>query len=121
MGRRRALSCCGTDGLFPRPTHLLYRNIAYPLTATPLTVGTQLPAEGRGIRIVADTGGIDPQHCAVRLQGEKVVLTDLSSNGTFLNDRRVEGSVVVNIGDAIRMGTIAETIVSIACLDPNEA
>ena len=38
----------------PRPTHLLYRSLAYPLTATPLTVGTQLPAEGRGIRIEAD-------------------------------------------------------------------
>ncbi|MCK7469512.1 MAG: hypothetical protein MZU95_00940 [Desulfomicrobium escambiense] len=41
MGRRGAFSRSGTDGLFPRPTHLLYRNLAYPLTATPLTVGTQ--------------------------------------------------------------------------------
>ncbi len=105
----------------PRPTHLLYRNLATPLTATPLTVGTQLPAAGRSIRIVADAGGIDPEHCAVRLQGEKVVLTDLSANGTFLNDRRVEGSVVLNVGDAIRLGNTTETIVPIACLDPNEA
>ena len=105
----------------PRPTHLLYRNIATPLTAIPLAVGTQLPAAGRGIRIVADAGGIDPAHCAVRLQGEKVVLTDLSANGTFLNDRRVEGSVVLNVGDAIRLGNTVETIVPIACLDPNEA
>jgi hypothetical protein len=105
----------------PRPTHLLYRNLATPLTATPLTVGTQFPAAGRGIRIVADAGGIDPEHCTVRLQGEKVVLTDLSSNGTFLNDRRVEGSVVLNVGDAIRLGNTVETIVPIACLDPNEA
>jgi len=80
-----------------------------------------LPAEGRGIRIEADAGGIDPEHCAVQLQGEKVVLTDLSSNGTFLNDRRVEGSVALNVGDAIRLGNTAETIVPIACLDRNEA
>jgi len=103
-----------------RPTHLLYRNLAYPLTATPLTVGTQLPAEGRGIRIEADAGGIDPEHCVVQLQGEKVVLTDLSSHGTLLNDRRVEGAVALNVGDAIRLGNTAETIVAIACLDRNE-
>jgi hypothetical protein len=105
----------------PRPTHLLYRNLAYPLTATLLTLGTRLPAEGRGIRIEADAGGIDPEHCAVRLQGEKVILTDLSPNGTFLNDRRVEGSAALTIGDAIRLGKTAETLVAIACLDRNEA
>ncbi|HSO62521.1 MAG TPA: FHA domain-containing protein [Desulfobacterales bacterium] len=105
----------------PRPTHLLYRNLAYPLTAAPLTVGTRLPAESRGIRIAEDAGGIDRQHCAVQLQGEKAVLTDLSSNGTFLNDLRVEGSVALKVGDAIRLGNTAETIVLIACLDRNEA
>jgi hypothetical protein len=105
----------------PRPTHLLYRNQAYPLTAAPLTLGTGLPAEGRGIRIAADAGGIDPEHCAVQLQGEKAVLTDLSSNGTYLNDLRVEGPVALRIGDAIRLGNTAETIVPIACLDRNEA
>jgi hypothetical protein len=104
----------------PRPTHLLYRNLAHPLTATPLTVGTRLPAEGRGIRIEADAGGIDPEHCTVRLQGEKVVLTDLSSNGTWLNDRRVEGAAALNVGDTIRLGNTAETIVAIACLNRNE-
>jgi len=105
----------------PQPTHLLYRSLAYPLTATPLRIGTQLPAQGRGIRIEANADGIDPEHCTVQLQDEKVMLTDLSSNGTFLNDRRVEGSVPLRIGDAIRLGNSAEAIVPIACLDPNEA
>jgi pSer/pThr/pTyr-binding forkhead associated (FHA) protein len=48
------------------------------------------------------------------------VLTDLSANGTFLNDRRVEGSVALAVGDAIRLGAAAEIIVAIACLDRNE-
>jgi hypothetical protein len=105
----------------PRPTHLLYRSLAYPLSATLLAVGTQVPAEGRGIRIEADAGGIDPEHCAVQIQGGQAVLTDLSSSGTFLNDRQVEGPVVLNVGDAIRLGKTAETIAAIACLDRNEA
>ena len=104
----------------PRPTHLLYRSLAYPLTATPLNLGAQLPAEGTGIRIEADGAGIAPMHCTVQLQGEQIVLTDLSSNGTFLNNQRVEGPVVLNVGDAIRLGTAPDSIVAIACLDRNE-
>lgn len=104
----------------PQPTHLLYRNLAYPLTADPLTVGKTPPPRGRGIRIAADADGVDPEHCTVRLQGETAVLTDLSANGTFLNDQRVEGPVELTVGDAIRLGAAADIIVAIACLDRNE-
>ncbi|MCK7466783.1 MAG: FHA domain-containing protein [Desulfosudis oleivorans] len=48
------------------------------------------------------------------------MLSDLSANGTFLNDRRVEGPVALAVGDAIRLGAAADTIVAIACLDRNE-
>jgi len=104
----------------PRPTHLLYRNLAYPITANPLTIGSNPPAAGQGLRIAVDTGGIDPRHCTVQLRGGQVVLTDLSSKGTFLNERRVEGAEAVNVGDAIRLSKAADTIVAIACLDRNE-
>jgi len=104
----------------PRPTHLLYRSLAYALTGNPLRVGINPPVEGPVIRIEGDTAGIDSRHCAVQLQSERAVLTDLSAGGTFLNDRRVEGPTVVNVGDTIRLGNTAETVVAIACLDHNE-
>ncbi len=104
----------------PRPTHLLHRNLAYPLSGDPLTIGTDPPAENPGIRIASDAAGIDPVHCAVQLQGGKILLTDLGAGGTFLNDQRVQGSVALAVGDAIRLGATAETIVAIACLDRNE-
>jgi pSer/pThr/pTyr-binding forkhead associated (FHA) protein len=78
------------------------------------------PAGGRGIRIEASAHGVDPGHCTVQLQGEKAVLIDLSADGTFLNDRRVEGTVALNVGDAIRLGAAGDAIVAIACLDRNE-
>jgi hypothetical protein len=105
----------------PRPTHLLYRHLAYPITANPLTIGAALPEEGGGIRIEGEPGGVDPRHCSVQLQGEQAVLTDLSTSGTFLNDRRAGGPEALHVGDAIRVGNAAETIVVIACLDRNEA
>jgi hypothetical protein len=105
----------------PHPTHLLYRNLAYPITANPLVIGTAPPVEGHSIRIAGAPGGIAPRHCSVHLQAGRAVLTDLSSRGTFLNDRRAEGPVALHIGDTIRMGDTAEAIVVIACLDRNEA
>jgi hypothetical protein len=111
----------GPTALPRRPTHLLYRNLACPITANPLLIGTDPPSEGHGIRIEGDTAGIDPRHCMVQLRESQIVLTGLGSSDTFLNGRRVEGSAVVGIGDAIRLGKAAETVIAIACLDGNEA
>ena len=105
----------------PRPTHLLYRSLAYPLSAHPLAAGSHAALRGRGIHIETDAGGVDSEHCTFLIQNGQVVLTDTSSLGTFLNDRRIEGPVTVSIGDAIRLGKSAETILAIACLDPHEA
>jgi hypothetical protein len=105
----------------PRPTHLLYRSLAYPLTAQPLMVGSQAALHGQSIRIEADAAAIDAAHCSFRIQGGQVVLVDQSSTGTFVNDRRVEGHAPVFIGDAIRLGKSTETLLAIACLDPHEA
>jgi hypothetical protein len=104
----------------PRPTHLLHRNLAYPLSGDPLTIGTAPPAESPGIRIASDAAGIDAVHCAVQHQGGQTVLTDLGLSGTFLNDRRVLGPAALAVGDVIRLGATAEIIVAIACLERNE-
>jgi hypothetical protein len=104
-----------------RPTHLLYRNLAYPISGSPLTIGTAPPAEGSGICILGNPDGTEPRHCTVHLQAGQALLTDLSSNGTLVNDRRVSGSVTLHVGDAIRPGKRGETIVAIACLERHEA
>jgi len=44
-------------------------------------------------------------HAIIELTRQKAWLTDLgSTNGTFLNDRRVEGRVTIKTGDHIRLG-----------------
>jgi hypothetical protein len=102
-------------------THLLYRNLAYPLTDQPLRIGRQPPVNGPRLRIEADdAAAVDSEHCSVLLQSGRAVLTDLSSTGTFLNNRRVEGSATLSVGDAIRLGASAEIILAIACLERHE-
>jgi hypothetical protein len=110
-----------TPSAHQRPTHLLYRNLAYPIGGSPLAIGTAPPAEGPGICIAGNPDGIDPRHCTVHLQAGQALLTDLSSSGTLVNERRVPNPVTLNVGDAIRVGKGGETIVAIACLDRHEA
>jgi pSer/pThr/pTyr-binding forkhead associated (FHA) protein len=46
-------------------------------------------------------------HCAIACWAGHVQLRDLKSgNGTFLNDQRIHGQVVVKDGDILRVGTI---------------
>lgn len=46
------------------------------------------------------------EHADIEWKGDSFVLTDLgSSNGTFLNDQPLAGSVVLKDGDEIRIGT----------------
>jgi hypothetical protein len=61
---------------------------------------------GRGLNndVVLDDPAVSSQHCRIRPESEGFVLHDLSStNGTFVNDRRVTRHVLAE-GDQIRIG-----------------
>lgn len=69
---------------------------------------------GRGVQVIgraptADIVFVDPhlsrRHATVQLTAEGVSLTDLgSTNGSWLNDRRISGSVPLADGDVVRVG-----------------
>jgi pSer/pThr/pTyr-binding forkhead associated (FHA) protein len=47
-------------------------------------------------------------HCAIKIEPTQVLLADLkSTNGTFVNDRRVEGKAALKNGDLLRIGDLA--------------
>jgi hypothetical protein len=53
--------------------------------------------------------GVSRQHCKFRREGLQLVVTDLhSTNGTYLNDRRLEAGtdVIVLHGDKLILGTL---------------
>jgi len=89
----------------PRPTHLLWGHRACRLTSEPLTVGTAPPTGGRGLALEGETAGISRVHCRLVENGGAIVLEDLSTWGTFVNDERVEGKAVVVAGDRVRLGS----------------
>ncbi len=100
-----------------QPTHVLYQNLAYPITEKPLIIGHQGVADGSGIQIQGQIAGISRKHCAVQLQENKVVLNDYSTYGTFVDENPVAGKTILLLGQTIRVGTPGENLKLIACLD----
>jgi hypothetical protein len=100
-----------------RPTHILYRNLAYPITAKPLVIGLERAADASGIPIQGQTAGVSRKHCAVQLRRNEVVLNDYSTFGTFVNEDPVNMKTILSLGQIIRIGTPGETLKLIACMD----
>lgn len=94
-----------TRGSGGQPTHLLFGNHAHLLGDDPLVLGSQ-PAEGeRWLDLQQEMPGVSRRHCVVSKDNGQCVVTDYSRYGTFLNGHRIDGSAVLQTGDAIRVGT----------------
>ncbi len=104
----------------PLPTHLLYRSIAYPITENPLIIGREMGTGNTGVHIYGQTAGNCARHCSVELQGREIVLNDFSTDGTFVNGIRVNGSMALKLGQTIRLGTDGQQLQLIACLEKDE-
>jgi hypothetical protein len=102
-----------------QPTHLLYRSLAYPITDKSLTIGCALDSEPNDINITGETAGVSPRHFSVVLEGEEIVLHDMSTHGTFVDEKRINGSITLKLGQTIRIGTPAEKFQVIACVKLN--
>jgi hypothetical protein len=104
-----------------RPTHVLYGDMAYPISGKPLVIGCGVEGEV-GVRIEDQVAGVSPKHCTIQLSGEDVLLTDHSSNGTFVDGIRVfGGAAVLKLGQTIQVGTSAERLRLIICVQDDEA
>ncbi len=102
------------------PSHLLYRDVAYPISEKPLIIGCDHYPFGRGIHVEAKPSDVSKKHCTVQREDDGIVLTDYSSQGTFVDNRQVNKRAILKLGQIVRFGTSRETIRLIACLDTDE-
>jgi len=100
-----------------KPTHLLYRSIAYPITNNPLTVGVAQDSKPCDISITTETAGVSPRHFTIALVGGDIVLHDMSVEGTFVDDKRVNGKMALKLGQIIRVGTPGEQLQVISLIE----
>jgi len=105
------------DSLTKYPTHLLYRSIAYPITDKPLTIGCAQDSAQSHVTIAGEAAGVCPKHFTIALLGGEIVLHDMSAQGTFVDEKRVNGSIALKLGQIIRVGTPGEKLQVIACVE----
>jgi hypothetical protein len=86
------------------PTHVLFNGRAWPITAVPLTLGWSVGAVPRALTLPAGIAGVSRSHCTLEYSKGQAVVLDHSTYGTFVNDERVGGRVVLQAGDVLRLG-----------------
>ena len=66
-----------------------------------ITIGRTLPCD-----IILPGTDVSRVHCSIELVGDRVVVTDMrSTNGTFVNDRRIDRPTRLEDGARLRIGT----------------
>ena len=87
------------------PTHVVYRGVAYPINGEGLLIGRARIDDRRMIVIDDVSSGISRSHCELAVSHGELVVRDLSTHGTFVNERRVSGQEVLHPADVIRIGS----------------
>ena len=87
------------------PTHLLHGFKAYEIGNLALVLGSQEGEDARQITLASDMPGVSRRHCSLLKKNGQCVLEDHSRYGTFLNGHRIDGSSVLQVGDALRIGS----------------
>jgi hypothetical protein len=93
-----------------KPSHILYRARAYPISDEPITVGSKVSEKYRNLNLIGPLHGVSRNHCTIYIKENGVWLEDQSTYGTFVNGEKVRGRVLLNLGDKIRIGTPGEEL-----------
>jgi pSer/pThr/pTyr-binding forkhead associated (FHA) protein len=73
----------------------------------PIPVAQFLIGRDEGCQLRPASPAISKRHCALIVRGGKVYLRDFgSTNGTFVNEKQVDGEIEINHDDKIRIGPL---------------
>jgi hypothetical protein len=101
-----------------KPTHVVYKGHAYAITDRPLLVGANILTGEYEIDLGVYRNGIAQHHCSFRRQGGEIVVENHSAEGTIVNDRRVDMTVTVGVGDTVKIGALGVELLLIALVEP---
>ncbi len=88
----------------PPPTHVVYGGLAYRVGAAGLAIGREADPQRRTVVLVGSSG-VSRLHCEIVLRDGELKLRDLSSYGTFVNEKKVGGEATLKRADVIRIGS----------------
>ena len=68
-----------------------------------LKIGRTAPAD-----IIVPGAGVSRAHCVVEWDGDQLQVTDLNStNGTYIDNKRVQGAAILEVGSILRVGNVS--------------
>ena len=74
----------------------------FVVTAAGLSIGRSAPSD-----IIVGGIGVSRAHCLVELAADQLRVSDLNStNGTFIDDKRVDRSALLEVGSVLRIGNV---------------
>jgi hypothetical protein len=95
---------------------LQFRGTLFPVRSGEIILGRSSYAS-----IVVNNPLASREHAVVRSKGGRLEVADLGSkNGTYVNGKRIEGTVPVDAGDVIKIGTDVIEIARISAQDPQQ-
>jgi len=75
----------------------------FAVGATGLKIGRTAPAD-----IIVAGSGVSRAHCLVELAGDQMRVLDLNStNGTYIDNERIDGAAVLAVGSVLRVGNVS--------------
>ena len=75
----------------------------FVISPSGLKVGRTAPAD-----IIVAGVGVSRAHCIIELAADKVRVTDLNStNGTYIDNKRIERSEILAVGSVLRVGNVS--------------
>ncbi len=75
---------------------------AFVVTPAGLSIGRSAPSD-----IIVGGIGVSRAHCLVELAADQLRVSDLNStNGTYVDDKRVDRSAVLEVGSVLRVGNV---------------
>jgi len=102
---RPQLAPAATDASTAPPTHLVYSGFAYRVGSEGVAIGREADPQRRTLVVGEGNSGVSRVHCEVVLRDGELKLRDLSSFGTFVNERKVVGETTLKRADVIRIGS----------------
>jgi len=76
---------------------------SFVVTPSGLKVGRKAPAD-----IIVPGAGVSREHCQIELAADQLRVTDLNStNGTYIDNKRIDQSQVLAVGSVLRVGNVS--------------
>jgi hypothetical protein len=87
------------------PSHVVFGGIAYRVGPEGIAIGREADPQRRTLLVGEGSSGVSRLHCEIVLRDGELKLRDLSSFGTFVNERKITRETILERADVIRVGS----------------